>query len=89
MLVDIKKWQEKGLLRKLYNFVVFISRSVQQEQHFWTVSSGLRLVHDNKTRWNSWFNILERALNLWSSIDLYYKAYLDNEYKGDILTDGE
>src|SRR6266536_5753105 len=33
--------------------------------------------------------MLERALNLRSSIDLYYEAYPDDEYKGDILTDGE
>jgi len=47
---EIEKWWRKGLLGKLHNFVVFIQRSVQREQHFTKFSSGLHLVRDNSTR---------------------------------------
>jgi hypothetical protein len=37
--------------------------------------------------WNSWYNILQVALNLRDAILEYYDNYPDNAYAGDILTD--
>ena len=43
---------------------------------FWKLSHGLRLARDNKTRWNSWYIMLQIALNLKDAILEYYENYL-------------
>jgi hypothetical protein len=86
-LEEIEQWRRQGPLGKLHNFVVYIHGSVRREQQFWELSHGLRLARDNKTRWNSWYNMLQVALNLKDAILEYYDNYPDNAYTGDILID--
>jgi hypothetical protein len=43
---------------------------------------------DNRTRWNSWYNILVVLLNLRPAIKKYCIDYKD-ELKGDILSFGD
>ena len=72
-------WRQKGPLGKLHNIVVFIQRSPQRKELFLQLSHGRHLVRDQQTRWNSWFAMIDRALqpDLKIAIDLYcfhYKA---------------
>ena len=88
-LEEIEQWRRKGPLGKMHNFVVFIQASVQREQLFWEYSHRLQLVRDNNTWWNSWYNMLERALDLKDAIIQYSEDYPDDLYKLDILTEEE
>jgi hypothetical protein len=63
-LAEIERWRRQGPLGKLHNIVVYIQASIQQEQKFWELSGGSRLIWDNNIRWNSWFLILTVAINL-------------------------
>ena len=89
-LVEIERWRRQGPLSKLYNIVVYIQALIQQEQKFWELSGGLRLIRDNDTRWNSWFLILAVAINLQEAIDEYCRDFnteLSVDHTDDILSD--
>lgn len=48
-----------GPLGKLHNIVAYICLSPQRKQRFKLLSSDLLPHRDNKTRWNSWYNMLD------------------------------
>ncbi len=58
----MENWRRKGPLGKLHNIVVYIQRSPQRIAAFLKLSSGKRLVRDNKTRWNSWYAMIDSAI---------------------------
>lgn len=58
----VEKWRKRGAIGKLHNIVVYITWTPQRLQTFTTLSEGLRLRHDNDTRWNSWYKMVEWAL---------------------------
>lgn len=78
---EMEMWRKKGPLGKLHNIVVYIQRSSQRQAAFKSYSpGGLGLIRDNKTRWNSWYNMLQRALRLRDSLELYLvKVYREND----------
>jgi len=69
----MENWRQKGPLGKLHNIVVYIQRSPQRIAAFLKLSSGKRLVRDNKTRWNSWYAMIDCAIQerLRLAVDLY------------------
>jgi hypothetical protein len=65
---DVIDWRMKGPLGKLHNPVVYIQRSAQRIALFTSISGGLRLIRDNSTRWNSWYQMIERGIELHESV---------------------
>jgi hypothetical protein len=71
------KYREIGGLGKIHNLVVFIRGSNDRFNQFLRLS-GKMIPLDNDTRWNSWFMMLEVALDLkplkrlWTSIRRIY-----------------
>lgn len=53
--------------------MVYIQRSPQRIAAFVKLSSGKRLVRDNKTRWNSWYAMIDCAIQerIHLAIDLF------------------
>ena len=60
---ELNQWRKVGPLGKLHNIVVYICRTPQRRQvfHYW--SDNLSLRRDDFTRWNSWYDMLDWALN--------------------------
>jgi len=88
-LKEIEAWRRKGPLGKLHNFVVFIQRSVQRGQKFMTISHNRKLARDNSTRWNSWYIMLQAALDLRGAIEGYFNKWVEADCIGDELTSEE
>ncbi|KID81002.1 Ribonuclease H-like protein [Metarhizium guizhouense ARSEF 977] len=59
---EIEEWRKRGAIGKLHNIVVYITWTPQRLQTFTALTDGLRLRRDNDTRWNSWYQMVERAL---------------------------
>jgi hAT family C-terminal dimerisation region len=77
-------WRRLGTLGKLHNIAVFIRSSIPRYCDFKaTVGRGLPL--DNSTRWNSWYQMLEVAIEKNVAIDNFCKKYF-SELKDDYLT---
>jgi hypothetical protein len=74
---EVVKWRKSGPLGKLHNIVVYIKRSPQRLAQFKALSGGKGLIRDNSTRWNSWYAMLSRALQLKDIIDIYCFKYKD------------
>ncbi len=55
---EIEELRKKGPLRKLHNFVVFLAVSTQRLHYFLELLNNYRILHDNTTRWNSWYMML-------------------------------
>jgi hypothetical protein len=79
--VEMLRWRQKGPLGKLHNIVVHIQRSVQRRTEFQELSSGLNLIRDNSTRWNSWYTMLKSAMR--PKAQLALKKYC-KQHKSDI-----
>ena len=65
--LELAEWRKKGPLGKVHNIVVFIQRSNQRIDAFKACLENpkhLGLIRDNDTRWNSWYNMLVRVLDL-------------------------
>lgn len=60
-LDEIATWRAKGCLGQLHNIVVWIQTSPQRMNRFLALSRNHRLARDNKTRWNSWYNMIRIA----------------------------
>jgi hypothetical protein len=73
---------EMSSLGKLHNIVVHIRGSALRTKEFQD-KAGSRIPLDNRTRWNSWYKMLQVAIPLESSIDYYIKSQPD--LKADTL----
>ncbi len=58
----LKQWRKLGPLGKLHNIIVWIVGSPQRIQSFLNRSGGLMPHRDNGTRWNSWYLMLNWAI---------------------------
>ena len=93
--VELRTWRRKGPIGKLHNLIRFICYSEQRRSLFLKVqrdqppamrSQRLRggvyeLKHDNLTRWNSWYDAAERALDLRTAVDDTVDLLLSDYYQ--------
>ncbi|OAQ61313.1 transposase-like protein [Purpureocillium lilacinum] len=80
--VDI--WANKGSIGRLHNLATYIRRTDQRRQALRRLQAELagddaiftlEIVVDGKTRWNSIYLMIERALELRSAIELYQSRW--------------
>lgn len=69
------KFRLLGPLGQLHNIVVHTGSSPARMKLFETLA-GRHIPLDNRTRWNSWYLMVEVALNLHIPIDTYCKEHL-------------
>lgn len=96
MEVELQMWRKKGPIGKLHNLIRYIFSSesrralfekVQREQPEVLRSERLRskeayeLKHDNLTRWNSWYDAAERAMDQRHAIDSTVEQELEDYYQ--------
>lgn len=81
--VELQAWRQKGPIGRLHNLIRYICSlearrslflKIQREQPQAMRSERLRggayeLKHDNLTRWNSWYDAAERALDLRHAVE--------------------
>ena len=89
---QLEAWRKQGPVGKLRNIVVFIRRSTQRRELFKRISNrevddidglllnedakNLGVIQDNKTRWNSTYLMINRALKKKDDIETFIR-YLD------------
>ena len=73
-----------GPLRKLHNIVIYIRSLANRTKQFIDLA-GRRIPLNNCIRWNSWFQMLNVALEKETNIDEYVKANFDS-LKQDYFT---
>jgi hypothetical protein len=78
------KFRLLGPLSQGHNIVVYIRGSLGRTEEF-RVLVGRLIPLDNRTRWNSWFNILVVLLNLRPVVEKYCQDYKE-ELKDDLLS---
>ncbi len=72
-----------GALGKLYNIVVYSRASAGRTAKFKQIV-GRMIPLDNRTRWNSWFSLLNVALKVELKVDEYVKKNLKS-LEDDVL----
>jgi hypothetical protein len=72
------------LFGKKYNIVVYIRKSAGRTAEFKKLV-GRMISMDNRTRWNSWYEIFTILLEIRSTIKKYCQDH-ENEFKEDILS---
>jgi hypothetical protein len=65
-----------GLIRKLYNIVIYIRSSGPRTTAF-IASAGQQIPLDNRTRWNSWYAMITTASKLEKEVDFFIKNQPD------------
>ena len=87
-LIDIEarriKFRLLGPLGQGHNIVVHIRGSASRTEEFRELA-GRMIPMDNRTRWNSWYNMLIVLLNLRPAVEKYCQDHED-ELEEDILT---
>ena len=73
-----------GVLGKLHNIVVYSRSSALRVAEFKKIVRRM-IPLDNRTRWNSWYSLLDAALKVDSQIDQFTKVHFEDLDK-DILT---
>jgi hypothetical protein len=74
---ELKAWRKHGPIGKLHNIVVFIRRSPQRRGAFLRVATTedeyakLMLIQDSSTRWNSVYNMIDRAMKKQADIQVF------------------
>jgi len=76
-----------GPLGKLHNIVVHIRGSSGRAQEFKRLAERM-IPLDNRTRWNSWYDMLEVALAKENHVDAYTKNHIAT-LRDDYLTPGD
>jgi hypothetical protein len=73
-----------GPLGQAHNIVVHIRGSAGRTEEFRTLAKRL-IPMDNRTRWNSWYQMLRILLDLRPAVERYYQNH-EEELEEDILT---
>ena len=68
------KFRLLGPLGKAYNIVVYIRSSGSRTAYFRKLA-GRMIPMDNRTKWNSWYNILQVLLEEKAHIDKYCEYF--------------
>jgi hypothetical protein len=103
-LRDLEMWRKKGPIGKLHNIVKYIKWTSQRQQLFEKIQeleiSSLRdgdpakkiykLVEDQDTRWNSSYDMIERAVMLRTAIDEFMRKIMKeyDDYLAKITSNG-
>lgn len=77
--VAYKLWKQTGPVGQIHYISVFIRSSDQRRQAFIRFQDDdtlLQPLNNNKTRWNSTFTMIQRALLLRQAIDLFIQTYI-------------
>jgi hypothetical protein len=69
-----RKFRLLSPLSKLYNIIVDICSSANRTVEFLALATRM-VPLDNRTRWNSWYNLLVVANKLVAAIDTYTKDH--------------
>jgi hypothetical protein len=77
------KFRLLGPLGKAYNIVVHIRSSGGRVDHFRKLA-GRMIPLDNRTRWNSWYNMLKVLLKEKAHVDKYCEDF-EHELRKDLL----
>jgi hypothetical protein len=77
------KFRLLGLFDQEYNIVVHIRRLSARTDHFKKLVRRI-IPMDNRTKWNSWYNMLFIFFELKRMVKQYYKDY-ESEFKEDFL----
>lgn len=80
--VVYKLWQQAGPVGQVHFLVAFIRASSQRREDFARLQGDekrLQPLLDNKTRWNSTWNMLKRATLLRKAINLFCLQYIDSK----------
>lgn len=105
-IADVKKqldiWRKKGPIDKLHNIVTFIRRTPQRREQFLSMEvnqfdldnetmKDLMIICDNNTRWNSAYNMIERALHLRHRIDAFcaVNQRATKQHRDDFIEDDD
>jgi hypothetical protein len=82
--VELRNWRRKGPIGRLHNLIRYICHSTSRRELFLKVQreqpealrserlnakEAYELIFDNSTRWNSWYDAAERALDLRHAVD--------------------
>jgi len=75
-------FRNMGLLGKLHNITVYYVRNSPSRVKEFKELAGRTIPLDNRTRWNSWFLMIEAAMECHSAIDVFVKNHsdLDDDY---------
>ena len=102
----MKLWRKQGVIGKLHNLIRFIRASPQREALFLDIAEPfpsaadgidshtrhLTVIDDNKTRWNSTYLTIHRALRLRHRIEKFYTTRFskDKDFpSSDILSEAD
>lgn len=80
--IAYKLWQQAGPIGQVHFLVAFIRASSQRREDFTRLQGdgkGLQPLLENKTRWNSTWNMLKRAKQLRKAINLFCLQYIDSK----------
>ena len=77
-VAELDFWRKKGPVGKLHNIVSYIQGSSQQQMAFtvyqieqFDFKYQFQVIQDNLTCWNSTYDMIDQALYIRNSIDLY------------------
>ena len=104
--IAMKLWRKQGVIGKLHNLIRFIRASPQREALFLDIAEPfpsaadgidshtrhLTVIDDNKTRWNSTYLTIHRALRLRHRIEKFYTTRFskDKDFpSSDILSEAD
>lgn len=91
--VELQSWRRKGPIGRLHNLIRYICHSAKRRESFLKIQrkqpdamksersntkQAYELIFDNTTRWNSWYDAAERAIELRHSIDDFVDLELAN-----------
>jgi len=74
---NMKAFRAMGVLGRLHNVIAHSRSSAGRTAQF-VKHVGRRIPLDNRTRWNSWYNLLDVALEKEAGINEYIKSNLDS-----------
>lgn len=75
LLIELQRRRQKGPVSKLYNIIIWVTRSLLKRERFYAKQIELKpgeheLIRDNSTRWNSAYHSFRGAIEQRSAIDL-------------------
>jgi hypothetical protein len=75
---QMANWYKTGTLGTLHALLVYIYASPQRIESLLELSDNKNLVRDNDTRWTSWYDTIERVLELMEKMVIWQMAHRSN-----------